>query len=65
MVLGALAAVAFNVRREAIVLVVAIAVIQVVELAGSSAGAGASPSGHRCRGARSPPRTSPSPWRRS
>ncbi len=34
MVLGALAAVAFNVRREAIVLVVAIAVIQVVELVG-------------------------------
>lgn len=33
-ILGALAAVAFNVRREAIVLVFAIAVIQVVELAG-------------------------------
>jgi hypothetical protein len=32
MVLGALAAVAFNVRREAIVLVVALAVIQAVEL---------------------------------
>ena len=34
MILGALAAVAFNVRRETIVLVAAIAVIQVVELAG-------------------------------
>jgi hypothetical protein len=34
-ILGALAAVAFNMRREAIVLVFAIAIIQVVELAGA------------------------------
>ena len=63
-VLGALAAVAFNVRREAIVLVVVIGVIQLVELAGLSAAGALRGTSRPVPWRASPPPTSRSPCRR-